>query len=159
MPALELDATQRKLHRAAAHHLHPVVMVGAGGLTEAVVREVDAALVAHELVKVRAMLDDRAARDEMLATLAAQLGAAPVQHIGKLLVLWRPAPPKEAPGRAERDERGRGPRVVKVVKFSKSGNHRATVKKVKVLGNQRITAAGKIKRLKPRAASVKKKTA
>jgi len=162
MPALELDATQRKLHRAAAHHLHPVVMVGVGGLTEAVVREVDAALVAHELVKVRAMIDDRAARDEMLATLAAQLGAAPVQHIGKLLVLWRPAPSKEAPGRgerAERDERGRGPRVVKVVKFSKSGNHRATVKKVKVLGNQRITAAGKIKRLKPRAASVKKKTA
>lgn len=154
MPALELDATQRKLHRAAAHHLHPVVMVGVGGLTEAVVREVDAALVAHELVKVRAMIDDRAARDEMLAALAAQLGAAPVQHIGKLLVLWRPIPPKET---APRDDRMPGPRTVKLVSFSKSGNHRATVRKVKVFGNERVTAGGQIKRVKKRVTSVKKK--
>ena len=75
----------------------------------------------------------------MLATLAEQLDAAPVQHIGKLLVLWRPMPPKE---KAEREDRMPGPRIVKVVTFSKSGNHRATVKKVKVFGNQRVTAGG-----------------
>lgn len=154
MPALELTPAERKAHRAAAHHLDPVVMIGGDGLSEAVVREVDAALKAHGLVKVRAMVDDRAARDGMLATLAGQLGAAPIQHIGKLLVLWRPVPPRE---KAERDDRMPGPRVVKIVKFSKSGNHRATVKKLKVLGNQRITAAGKIKRVTPRASSVKKK--
>jgi len=156
MPALELSPAERKAHRAAAHHLHPVVMVGAGGLTDAVVREVDAALAAHGLVKVRAMVEDRAARGDMLAALAARLDAAPVQHIGKLLVLWRPLAPKE---KAPREARGRGPRLVKVVKFSRSGNHRATVKKVEVLGNQRITAAGKVKRVKPRASSVKKKLA
>jgi hypothetical protein len=77
-----------------------------------------------------------------------------VQHIGKLLVLWRPIPPKE---KAERDDRMPGPRTVKIVSFSKSGNHRATVKKVKVFGNQRVTAGGQIKRVKVRASSVKKK--
>ena len=81
-------------------------------------------------------------------------GAAPVQHIGKLLVLWRPQPPKE---RVERDDRKPGPRTVKLVSFSKSGNHRATVRKVKVFGNQRVTAGGQIKRAKARASSVKKK--
>lgn len=156
MPAIELTPAERKAHRAAAHHLRPVVMIGGDGLTDAVTREVDAALAAHGLIKVRAMVDDRVARDEMLAVLAGQLGAAPIQHIGKLLVLWRPQPPKE---KAEREGRKPGPRIVKIVKYSKSGSHRATVKKLQVLGNERLTAAGKIKRVKPRATSVKKKQA
>ena len=73
------------------------------------------------------------------------LNAAPIQHIGKLLVLWRPMPPKE---KAEREDRMPGPRVVKVLKFSKSGNHRPQVKKIKVLGNQRLAAGGELKRAK-----------
>ena len=131
-------------------------MIGNDGLTPAVVKEVDAALGAHGLIKVRVFSDDRAAREAVLATLTAQLGAAPVQHIGKLLVLWRPLPPKE---KAVRDDRQPGPRVVKLVSFSKSGNHRATVKKVKVFGNERVTPGGSIKRAKPRQTSVKKKAA
>lgn len=154
MTAIELTSAERKSHRAAAHHLQPVVMIGGEGLTEAVTREVDAALRAHGLIKVRAMVDDRAAREAMLTALAEQLQAAPIQHIGKLLVLWRPVPAKEA---VEPQDRKPGPRVVKVVKFSKSGNHRATVKKVRLLGNQRITAAGKVKRVTARTSSVKKK--
>ena len=63
-------------------------------------------------------------------------------------------PPKE---KAERDDRMPGPRTVKIVSFSKSGNHRATVKKVKVFGNERVTAGGQIKRNKPRTTSVKKR--
>jgi putative YhbY family RNA-binding protein len=156
MPALTLNATERREHRAAAHHLDPVVMVGADGLTEPVVRAVDAALKAHGLVKVRVLSDDREARGAMLDNLAHTLGAAPVQHIGKLLVLWRPPPPKE---KAEREDRQPGPRTVKLVSFSKSGNHRATVRKVKVFGNQRVTAGGKIKRAKARTTSLKKKVA
>ena len=50
-----------------------------------------------------------------------------------------------------------GPRVVKILKFSKSGNHRPQIKKVKVFGNQRVTAGGEIKRAKPRITSIKKK--
>ena len=73
--------------------------------------------------------------------------AAPTQHIGRLLVLWRPKPSKD---KAEREDRGAGPKVVKVLKFSKSGNHRPQVKKIKVLGNQRIAAGGEVKRARKR---------
>ena len=156
MPAIQLTPAQRKEHRAAAHHLDPVVMIGADGPTEAVRKELDAALKAHGLIKVRVFDDDRTAREALLADLAEQLSAAPIQHIGKLLVLWRPIPPKE---KTLREDRMPGPRTVKLVSFSKSGNHRATVKKVRVFGNERVTAGGQIKRVKPRAsaASIKKK--
>jgi putative YhbY family RNA-binding protein len=155
MTALTLTPAQRKEHRGAAHHLDPVVMVGADGLTPAVLKEADLALKAHGLIKVRVLSDDRAGREAVLAQLADGLNAAPVQHIGKLLVLWRPLPPK--PKAEPADTRRPGPKVVKVVKFSKSGSHRAQVKKVTVLGNQRITAAGTIKRARARVASLKKK--
>ena len=154
MTALILTPAERKEHRAGAHHLSPVVAIGGDGLTPAVTKEIDAALKAHGLIKVRVFSDDRAEREAMLGTLADALDAAPIQHIGKLLVLWRPVPPKE---KAERDDRKPGPRTVKIVKFSKSGNHRATVKKVKVMGNERVTPGGQIKRAKLRASSAKKK--
>jgi putative YhbY family RNA-binding protein len=154
MTAIQLSPAQRKEHRSDAHHLDPVVMIGGDGLTPAVEKEIDAALKAHGLIKVRVLSDDRPAREAMLASLADALGAAPIQHIGKLLVLWRPIPPKE---KAEREDRQPGPRTVKLVSFSKSGNHRATVKKVKVFGNERVTAGGQIKRVKKRVTSVKKK--
>jgi RNA-binding protein len=144
MPAIELDPTARREHRAAAHHLEPVVMIGNDGLTDAVVKEADTALRAHGLIKVRATGEDRAAREAQLAVLADRLNAAPVQHIGKLFVLWRPKPEPEA---APRDG-GAGPRVVTLVKFSKSGNHRPQIRKVRVLGNQRVTAGREIKRVR-----------
>ena len=153
MTAIHLTPAQRKEHRAEAHHLDPVVMIGNDGLTEAVSKEVDAALAVHGLIKVRMASDDRAAREAALAQLAQSLGAAPIQHIGKLLVLWRPMPPKE---KVEREGRNAGPRVVKILKFSKSGNHRAQVKKITVMGNMRIAAGGELKRAKRRITSVKK---
>ena len=154
MTAIQLTPADRKEHRSSAHHLDPVVMIGNDGLTPAVEREVDGALTAHGLVKVRIFSEDRVARAAMLATLAEALGAAPIQHIGKLIVLWRPVPAKE---KTEREDRQPGPRTVKIVSFSKSGNHRATVKKVKVFGNERVAAGGEIKRSKRRVTSVKKK--
>jgi putative YhbY family RNA-binding protein len=154
MPAIQLTPAARKEKRGEAHHLDPVVLIGAEGLTPAVLKEADAALKAHGLIKVRMFSDSREDREAALAQLADQLGAAPVQHIGKLLVLWRPLPPKE---RAEREDRAPGPRTVKILKFSKSANHRPQIKKVKVFGNQRVTAGGSIKRAKARTTSVKKK--
>lgn len=153
MARIELTITERKAHRAAAHHLNPVVMIGGEGLTPAVRREVDAALNAHGLIKVRAFSDDRAEREAWLGTLADELGAAPVQHIGKLLVLWRPQPDK---GRAVDEDRMPGPKDVKVLKYSKRGGQRPEVKVLRVLGNQRLTAGGKVKRAKPKQKSVKK---
>lgn len=153
MPAIVLNPAQRKQLRADAHHLQPVVIVGGDGLTDAVIGEADRALSAHGLMKVRVFSDDRLARQEMLQSLADRLDAAPVQHIGKLLVLWRPVAPK---AKVERDDRQPGPRIVKVVKFSKSGNHRPQVKKLKVLGNERMTAGGMVKRGRRRPTSIKK---
>ena len=153
MPAIQLTPAERKVHRADAHHLDPVVMIGNDGLTPAVLKETDAALKAHGLIKLRVFSDERETRDALLASLCEQLGAAPIQHIGKLLLLWRPMPPKE---KVEREDRKSGPRVVKILKFSKSGNHRAQVKKLTVLGNERLTAGGIVKRAKKRVGSTKK---
>ena len=154
MPAIELSIAERKAHRAEAHHLDPVVMIGNDGLTPAVQKEIDAALNAHGLIKVRVLGDDRAARETIYLQLADQLGAAPIQHIGKLLVLWRPKPPK---ARAETDEdRKAGPRDIKVLKYSKRGGQRPEVKTLRVLGNQRLTPGGQVKRAKPKQKSVKK---
>jgi len=155
MPAIQLTPTERKAKRSLAHHLDPVVVVGNEGLSPAVVKEVDAALKAHGLIKVRVFSDSREDRATLLTEMAERLGAAAVQHIGKLLVLWRPIPPK---AKAEREDRMAGPRTVKLVKFSSSPTHRPTVKKVKVFGNERVTAGGTIKRAKRRITSIKKKT-
>jgi len=102
-----LTPTRRRELRALAHHLEPVVTVGHHGLTPAVLHEIDLALLAHDLVKVRVLGDDRAAREAMLAQACQALGCAPVQHVGKVLVLYRPnpdrkkakPPPRQAPAK------------------------------------------------------------
>lgn len=153
MPQIELTTAERRERRADAHHLDPVVLVGSDGLTPAVRKEIDAALNAHGLIKIRVFGDDRAAREAMFQQLAEELNAAAVQHIGKLLVLWRPQPDK---ARAVDEDRKPGPRDVKVLKFGRPGQ-RPEVKQLRVLGNQRLTAGGQIKRAKPKQKSVKKR--
>jgi putative YhbY family RNA-binding protein len=153
MPQITLTPAQRKVHRAEAHHLDPVVHIGNDGLSPAVKKEIGAALKAHGLIKVRVLSDDRAAREAMLHTLADELDAAPIQHIGKLLVLWRPVEEKV---KAVDEDRMPGPRDVKVLKFSKRGGQRPEVKVVRVLGNQRLTTGGQVKRAKVMKKSLKK---
>lgn len=154
MPAIQLTIAQRKEHRAQAHHLDPVVMIGNDGLTPAVTKETNAALNAHGLIKIRVLGDDRAQREAILQTLCDELGAAPIQHIGKLLVLWRPMPEKE---KAIDEDRRAGPRDVKVLKYSKRAGQRPEVKTLRVLGNQRLSAGGQVKRAKaPKQKSIKK---
>jgi RNA-binding protein YhbY len=130
-----------------------VVFIGSDGLTAAVTKEADSALNSHGLIKVRVFSDDRAARESMLQQLADELNAAPIQHIGKLLVLWRPQEEKQ---KALDEERGAAPRDVKVLKFSTRGGQRPQVKVVRVLGNQRLTPGGSVKRAKAVKKSVKK---
>ena len=156
MPQIQLTVQQRKEHRAEAHHLDPVVMIGNDGLTPAVRKEIDAALNAHGLIKVRVLGDDRAQREAMYQSLAEDLGAAPIQHIGKLLVLWRPKPPKAKAAAADED-RMPGPREFKVLKYSTRGGQRPEVKTLRVLGNQRLTPGGQVRRAKaPKQKSIKK---
>uniref|UniRef100_UPI0040470C82 YhbY family RNA-binding protein n=1 Tax=Limnohabitans sp. TaxID=1907725 RepID=UPI0040470C82 len=140
MPQIQLTPAERKVFRADAHHLDPVVMIGGDGLTPAV-------------IQIRVLGDDRAAREAMFAQLADQLSAAPIQHIGKLLILWRPQPEKV---KEHDDDRKAGPRDFKILKYSTRGGQRPEVKTVRVLGNQRLAAGGQIKRAKPKQKSVKK---
>jgi RNA-binding protein YhbY len=75
--------------------LHPVVAIGQHGLTPAVLHEIDVNLLAHELIKIRVFGDDRDQREALLERICGDLDAAPVQHLGKILTIWRPAPPAE----------------------------------------------------------------
>jgi putative YhbY family RNA-binding protein len=97
MTEISLTPKERQALKARAHGLKPVVLLGSGGLSPSVVKEIDRALLAHELIKVKVPGDDRAERDEIFASVAESLSAARVQSIGKLLVFFRPAPEKEEP--------------------------------------------------------------
>jgi putative YhbY family RNA-binding protein len=106
MTEFVLSPKERQALKARAHALDPVVLMGSQGLTDAVKREIDRALLAHELVKVRVPGDDRDERERLFSTLAIELSAARVQMIGKLLVLYRPRPEEPAAEPAAK-ERGR----------------------------------------------------
>lgn len=95
MSEIELTPKERQALKARAHGLKPIVLLGSAGLSPSVVKEIDRALLAHELIKVKVPGDDRAEREDIFATVAESLSAARVQAIGKLLVLFRPAPEKE----------------------------------------------------------------
>lgn len=89
---LQLTSAQVRELRARAHGLNPVVSISENGLTDAVLKEIDVCLKAHELIKIRVYGDSRDDRLAYLERICAELGAAPVQHIGKLLVVYRPVP-------------------------------------------------------------------
>lgn len=88
----QLTPAERSALRARAHHLEPVVIIGDSGLTPAVLREIDVHLKSHELIKIRVHGDNRDARADMIGEISVALEASPVQHIGKILVMYRPKP-------------------------------------------------------------------
>lgn len=149
---LNLTPAERSVLRAEAHGLKPIVMVGESGLTPSVMKEIELGLDSHGLIKVRVFGDDREARIEMYETICEKTGAAPVQHIGKLLVLYRPKVDAEKTGSAKA---GKGMRMVTIVKPSASGTKKPTVKKVLLKGNERVTAGGTIKRVKKKVGTKK----
>ena len=89
---LSLTVTERRELKARAHPLNPTVMIGNAGLSVAVLKEIAASLKIHELIKIRVMSDDRTQRAAILEAICTQLDAAPVQHIGKILVIYQPNP-------------------------------------------------------------------
>jgi putative YhbY family RNA-binding protein len=102
---LTLSSERRRQLRAEAHSLKPVAAIAQHGLSAAVLKEIDACLKAHALIKIRVHDDDRATREGCLASICETLRAAPVQHIGKVLVIWRPRPEVERPAVAPRVRR------------------------------------------------------
>src|SRR5687768_6498172 len=94
-PVAVLSPAERRALKARAHALEPVVRVGDKGLTPAVLEEIDRALAAHELIKVRVQAG-RGDRTGILGEICARSNASAVQHIGKMLVVYRPKPPEAA---------------------------------------------------------------
>ena len=142
---LKLTSAQRSLLRSQAHSLNPVVMIGDAGLSDAVLKEINVNLDAHGLIKIRVFGDDRLARVEILQSIC--------QHIGKLLVIYRPQ--KESVKPAENNKKGG---LKSVVMFKPGlGAIKNRVKKVLIKGNERVTQGGLIKRKKTRQTSAKKK--
>jgi putative YhbY family RNA-binding protein len=186
MPALKVSPAQRAELRAQAHALKPVVLIGAEGLTDPVLAEIDVHLAAHQLIKIRVFGDERDERAAIYERICDELGAAPIQQIGKLLVVWKPAalergakPAQTAgTGRAKRGSRpaatpsaaeaaggalpaakrarGAAPRLVKIVKQSDNPTRRPKPQTVLVRGNERVTAGGTVKRAKKRQTSAKR---
>ncbi|KWO81820.1 YhbY family RNA-binding protein [Burkholderia ubonensis] len=170
MPALSLSPAERSALRSEAHALKPVVLIGAEGLTDAVLKEIKVHVDAHQLIKIRVFGDERDERIAIYDEICDRLNAAPIQHIGKLLVIWRPEEAAPAPARGRRsgalpsaaeaaaDKKGRAPRTVKVVKVSPNASpvRRPKPQKVTVRGNERVTAGGTVKRAKKRQASTKR---
>jgi RNA-binding protein len=150
----KLTPLERSELRSAAHALKPVVIIGESGLTPSVMKEINSSLNTHGLIKVRVFGDDREARIAMYDSICTELDAAPVQHIGKLLVIYRP----KLEGKQEKKlvKQGKGMREVTIVKPSASGTKKPSVSKVLVKGNERVTQGGNIKRVKPRQTSAKK---
>ena len=95
-----LTPAERRALRAKAHHLQPVVAIGQHGLTPPVLQEINLALTKHELIKVRVFSDERDQREAMLAQVCADMDCAAVQHLGKVLVVWRPNPELHKPAAA-----------------------------------------------------------
>ena len=153
---LKLTPAQRRLLREQAHGLNPVVMVGDAGLTDGVLKEIGHSLDAHGLIKIRVLGDDRANRLEIYQTVCAKLNAAPIQHIGKLLVVYRPK--KEKTPAVLVNEKKQGARAVKTIRKGTGAAARNPARKTAIKGNERITAGGKIKRAKVRQTSAKKKS-
>lgn len=150
---LKLTPAERSALRSEAHALDPVVIIGESGLTDAVLKEINVSLNSHGLIKVRVFGDDREARIAIYEEICEKMEAAPVQHIGKLLVIYRP---KKEVEKERSAAKGKGMREVTIVKGSPSGTKRPTITKVMVKGNERVTQGGTIKRAKPRQTSAKK---
>lgn len=141
MKEIILNRDTRLALRSKAHHLDPVVLLGASGLTEAVLREIDRELNVHELIKVRVPTDDREEREQIFAEVAGKLGAARVQMIGKLLILWRPADTEKVSDEED---------VARLAEL--------TIGKISIAG-QKLTAKPVVKRMPKKASATQKKVA
>lgn len=107
---LTLTLARRRTLKALAHTIKPVVQIGAAGLSKTIIHELDQGLKSHELIKVKVFSDEREMRNMLLDEICQHLEAAPVQHIGKILVIYRPKPdeiatPVTAPFRKKREAR------------------------------------------------------
>ncbi|MCO6428279.1 ribosome assembly RNA-binding protein YhbY [Nitrosomonas communis] len=87
---LKLNASQRRSLAARAHHINPIVIIGKDGLSAGVISELNKGLSSHELIKIKILNGDRKARTFILEEICQKLDALPINHIGRILVIYRP---------------------------------------------------------------------
>ena len=138
-----MTPAERKALKARAHNLNPVLQLGEKGLTDSVVAEIERALGTHELIKIRAAPLNRDEREVALASICERTQSQPVQHIGKMLIVYRQKPLSEAAP-------GPRPRLRKRGKPSSGWDERKDARKKPV---RRRKSAGKQRpqRRRPRA--------
>lgn len=110
---LAISTAQRRELKAEAHSLNPVVTIADNGLSPSVLKEIDHSLNIHGLIKIRVVSDERELRETYLAEICHALGAAAVQHIGKLLVVWRPKLEVKVDKSGKASARRKAPRQLK----------------------------------------------
>lgn len=86
-----LHTKQRQHLKKLAHSLKPIVMLGHNGLTKNVLTEIKCSLEHHEIIKVKIITEEREAKHLAIAEIVKKIGAAHVQTIGKIVVLYRPS--------------------------------------------------------------------
>lgn len=89
LPPVALVTSQKRYLRSLAHTLKPVILVGAKGVTPALLTELGNALEHHELVKVKIAAEDRDERDVWVAEIAKGVDAALIQRVGNIATLYR----------------------------------------------------------------------
>ncbi len=92
---MKLSNKQKQFLKGQAHSLKPVVLLGANGLTEGVVVEIQSALEIHELIKVKVPTDDRETKALIFETIVRETGAQKLQTIGHTIVLYRQSEEKK----------------------------------------------------------------
>jgi putative YhbY family RNA-binding protein len=146
MSIIEITPTERRDLRARAHALNPVVTIAGNGLTANVTAELDRSLQAHELIKVRIQGAERDQREALMIELCTQLEAAPVQHIGNVLIVWRPK--REEPAKEKK-----APEPVKNTATAKSAAAFAAAARraalAKATAEQKRSAARKVRFQQP----------
>lgn len=117
-----LEPGERRALRARAHALKPVVWIADEEITPSVLSEIDRALCAHELIKVQTAGADREIRARLIDDVCARLDAAPVQLIGKVMVVYRKRQDQVAPTLPAGARRRPGPRPPRRTKRSFQGD-------------------------------------
>lgn len=129
---LALTTARRRTLAATAHALRPVVMIGEAGLSENVMHELDLALKSHQLIKVKVSSGEREIRNSFLGEICERLAAAPIRHIGKILIIYRPEPESaatESKARCGKKSRGKNTRKLRTSPPGNAGPARSSTQR------------------------------
>lgn len=92
---MQLSNKQKQYLKGLAHPLKPLVLVGNNGVTEPVLEEIDRALEAHELIKIKVNLKERDICMQQIELICENASATKVQVIGHTVVLYRQSDKKK----------------------------------------------------------------